>query len=326
MNNKIERSSSHIIARRVNFNQDIAYIIDNAGIKYGFAAEVIRIITYLAYAEYIGAYPVVDFRQDWTYRENKMISGTSNPWEYYFEQPMDKSLNDIADAPRIYGEYPQNLFGEILLCDGIYYPYAINEKFDLRASKIYKKYIKIRSNIQSFIEETISSFGINRKTLGVHVRRKVFLNGIKKHPHVADLGDYFKAIDTAFETRDINKIFLATVESDTVIRFKNRYGDKCVVFDDVLRSEDGEVQIMHSERENHNYLLGIEVLRDIYTLSRCGGLVAGMSNVSRLAEIINISEGKKYVFKKVFDLGIYKEGISLTEYRDKIKKQCEERP
>ena len=77
MNNKIERSSSHIIARRVNFNQDIAYIIDNAGIKYGFAAEVIRIITYLAYAEYIGAYPVVDFRQDWTYRENKMISGTS---------------------------------------------------------------------------------------------------------------------------------------------------------------------------------------------------------------------------------------------------------
>ncbi len=52
-----------------------------------------------------------------------------------------------------------------------------------------------------------------------------------------------------------------------------------------------------SERPLHHYKLGLEVLRDIYTLANCDSLVCGLSQVSIAAQYINAAIGRK--FKKV---------------------------
>ncbi len=40
------------------------------------------------------------------------------------------------------------------------------------------------------------------------------------------------------------------------------------------------------ERENHHYLLGLEIIRDVYTLAACTGFVCGMSYVSFVVQIL----------------------------------------
>ncbi len=84
-------------------------------------------------------------------------------------------------------------------------------------------------------------------------------------------------------------------------------------YQDVIRSS-GTDTVMHSsvERENHHYLLGMEVLRDMITLSKCGGFIAGLSQVSIAARIFRQSYGYSYTDEKVLDRGIqYKNGKNI---------------
>ena len=43
---------------------------------------------------------------------------------------------------------------------------------------------------------------------------------------------------------------------------------------------------IEKNRENHHYLLGLEIIRDVYTLAACRGFVCGMSYVGFMVQII----------------------------------------
>ena len=51
-------------------------------------------------------------------------------------------------------------------------------------------------------------------------------------------------------------------------------------------------------------LLGYEVLRDMYTLASCDGLVAGLSQVSYAARICKRSRNEKYDIEMILNKGI----------------------
>ena len=99
------------------------------------------------------------------------------------------------------------------------------------------------------------------------------------------------------------RIFLATDDVDTVNLFKKEFGEKLLTYADVTRS-DGEVSVAFSEagRMNHHYLLGQEVLRDMYTLAKCDGLIAGKSQVSICAYIQKRTTGD-YCYREILDAG-----------------------
>ena len=67
---------------------------------------------------------------------------------------------------------------------------------------------------------------------------------------------------------------------------------------------DETVMKSTSERENHHYKLGLEVLRDMYTLSCCNGIIAGLSNVSIFARIVKLSRGCDFEFMNYLNKGI----------------------
>ena len=126
-------------------------------------------------------------------------------------------------------------------------------------------------------------------------------NGVKKAE------DYFNVIDKAIIENGFEYIFLATDDSRKLELFIKRYNDKLIYFKDVHRS-DGIVNVTFekNDREHNNYLNGLECLRDIYTMSYCNGLVAGLSQVSVCARIVNRSLDKKFEFEKIIDNGIYR--------------------
>ena len=108
-----------------------------------------------------------------------------------------------------------------------------------------------------------------------------------------------------FESFDFDQIFLATDDSEAIEVFANKFGDKLVYYKDVIRTS-GDETVMKStvDRPLHHYNLGIEVIRDSYTLSLCSGLIAGLSNVSIFSRLMKQSEGKRYDYLKILDKGI----------------------
>lgn len=90
---------------------------------------------------------------------------------------------------------------------------------------------------------------------------------------------------------------------------KKAFGSKLLFYSDVKRtSEQQSVAFSDSRRKNHHFRLGLEVLRDAYTLAMCDGLIAGVSQVSICSEIVKKSKGEKYTYKKICDKGVYHNG------------------
>jgi hypothetical protein len=98
--------------------------------------------------------------------------------------------------------------------------------------------------------------------------------------------------------KDYEVIFLATDEKEALETFRREFGDIVKAFDDVWRAEEGDESVAYSssDRENHHYLLGLEVLRDEYMLTRCDGLVCGISNLTLSARMM-----RKAWYEKEYD-------------------------
>lgn len=105
-------------------------------------------------------------------------------------------------------------------------------------------------------------------------------------------------------------------------QFKEKFGSKLVYYD-VIRS-NGTVMncFIEKERENHHYLLGLEIIRDVYTLAACQGLVCGMSYVSFIVQVLKKANNQTFsAFYRIFK-GLAKDGVELTDSkaREKLEK------
>lgn len=90
------------------------------------------------------------------------------------------------------------------------------------------------------------------------------------------------------KAKEYEVVFLATDEQEAVEIFRKEFGAALKVFEDTWRAsgEDESVAYSHANRKNHHYLLGLEVLRDQYMLTRCAGLVGGVSNLTLSARMM----------------------------------------
>ena len=150
---------------------------------------------------------------------------------------------------------------------------------------------------------------IDDNTLGVHVRGTDFNNHLYDHPTQVTSNQHVEVALNAMEKYGFTKVFVATDEEKILEQFKTVFGDNLVYYSDVYRSTDGKaVHLSNVARENHKYLAGLEVLRDMYTLSYCKGFIAGISMVSTSVLITKESRNEKFVYKNIIDNGINKSG------------------
>ena len=105
------------------------------------------------------------------------------------------------------------------------------------------------------------------------------------HPYPPTKKQMLKAISEALEFGDFENIFILTEQEDYLDYFARHFGKKLLASDSLRARRRNLYRI--SPRENHRFLLGLEVLRDVELLSNCGGLVSGSSNVSEMAILLN---------------------------------------
>lgn len=271
----------------------------------GFFADFNKLLAYLYFADQMNLIPVVEFSEESRYAEDHPVNGTTNPFEYYFDQPGDIKLQDI----RNYGCVVKSKRENVILANNLNDQkggYTKTERHLDEMGRIFEKYIRVNSTVRNLLHEDWKKLGtMEGKILGVHVRGTDFKWNYNGHPIIVSPEEYLKKAEDIYGEGNYNHIFLATDDKSALKLFQDRFGEKLCFYQDATR-DDGMESVMNSasSRPNHHYLLGYEVLRDMYTLASCDGLVAGLSQVSYAARICKRSRNEKYDIEMILNKGI----------------------
>ena len=252
----------------------------------GFFSNYVYALTHIAYAKDRGWIPVVDMRNYHTlYSENHPVNGSRNDWEHYFLQPVDTRTAYKS--------------GRFILSDGLdrrkeWNPFTeTDSEISLnpcRADELKKNcadYMRIRPEIRESFEFWADEHFKGKKVLGVHWRGTDKRNPPPGHRSFTPIESLLDAILEIKDRRNPDLIFLASDEKG--IRKQLEDATRLpIIVTDAFRLDWGDVRGLHTARirharKDHRYLLGLEVLRDAWLLSRCDFLVHGHSNVINAA-------------------------------------------
>lgn len=270
----------------------------------GFFSNFNRVLAYLYFADQYHLTPVVEFSAENAYAEGHPVNGSSNPFEYYFRQPAEISLEEMKRRSVVLKSRRENswLANEL---DEEAVNYMHSERFVCEMGRMIRTYIRLNPVIEGEMKETRQFLLKGKKTLGVHVRGTDFKWNYNGHPVCITTEEYLEKAKSLMQKNNYEQVFLATDDLDAVSKFSEAFGSRLVYYRDVTRS-NGDITVMKSEsdRENHHYLLGIEVLRDAMTLADCDGLLAGLSQVSYAVRFQKESYGKSFEDMVIINKGI----------------------
>ena len=287
----------------------------------GFFALFHRMLCGLYFADKMGMVPVVDCWNDCAYEEPVPVNGSKNVFEYYVKPVSDISLKSALNSQCVMKIINPNM-------DMVFFDYKC-EWFDMsddyieEMGRLCREYIRFNEATARAIENDRKQVYREGKTLGVHFRGTDYAIGAMGHPYALSVEDYYEFIDEALNKCGFQYIFLATDDKNALQKMRERYAG-ILCYSDVLRGE-GKMSVAFVESndtELPNYRRGYEVLRDVMTLSRCDGLIAGQSQVSTGARIFNASGEHQYVYCRILSKGICRAGVDwIKEYNRTVRKE-----
>ena len=291
-----------------SFNRDtMLYCIYEDGINLGFFAMYRHWLEYLYFADICGYTPVIRAGKNFEYQEEHAIGGTKNAFEYFFKQPSAVKVQDVKYSYKVMWSSPVHREMVELVYTGKMDHYGYTEKYMREMGEIVRKYVAFNERTSNYVNEGMSKIGIgDGKALGIHIRGTDFRGRYNNHPVFVTDQDCFHEIDRMMQKNRYDKIFVATDDQRILDAFLVEYGNLICCYHDVVRGRNNKsVAFSTSDRKNHKYLLGLEVIRDMYTLSKCDGLIAGISQVAICAQINKLSRHETYEDLCILDKGIY---------------------
>lgn len=272
----------------------IVYHIKEYGCSVGFFAEFLYTLIRLYFAADRGFVPYVDWGDSCLYYEEGGIQNEQNAFLYYFEPVSD--VKSIANAAHALEATPYHIL-EVQNCLNTH-GYAVTDEYMNALSGMIKEYIQYNKRTREYLEGGYNELVGNKKALAVHFRGTDYRRQYNNHPVFITLDQEIEKVKEVFQTGKYEMIFLATDEQEAVDAFKREFGECVKCFDDTWRADGGDESVAYSnsKRKNHHYLLGLEVLRDQYMLTRCDGLVCGISNLTLSARMM-----RKAWYEKDYD-------------------------
>ena len=290
-----------------NKDKTIYVICENNG-ALGFFAMYRYWLEYLYFADICGYYPVISGGSKFAYREEGRVLGKKNPFEYYFYQPAGVELKQVRSSYHVICSHKLHRTIVELVYTGRYSNYFSNSNYMDAMSGIVKKYMKFNDRTWQFLTNGLNKLGFkNKKMIGVHVRGTDFRSNYNKHPVYVTAEDCFSEIERISKEKSYDKIFVATDDKRILGQFIERYGDRICYYADVVRNDRNKSVIFEEKNtKNYKYRLGLEVIRDMYTLANCDALVAGISQVAICAQINKLAMEEAYEDVIIIDKGINK--------------------
>lgn len=291
------------------YRGQVVYRIEAFGRSVGFFAEFLYALIRLCFAADRGFTPYINWGENFLYYEADGIDHEHNAFLYYFEPVSEVKSVDNAAYVLLATEDHIGDVTKRLNASG----YTITDEYMAALSDAAKRYIRYNHKTKVFLEDGYHTLIGNRKALAVHFRGTDYRRQYNNHPVFVTIEQEIEIVRNILDEKDYDVIFLATDEQEAVEIFRREFGEKLKVFEDTWRADSGNESIAfsHADRKNHHYLLGLEVLRDQYMLTRCEGLVCGISNLTLSARIMR----KAWYDKDYEDLIVLDSGLNHNTNR-----------
>lgn len=193
-----------------------------------------------------------------------------NVWDYYFHQPFQFTKEEIINHPKEQAIFIEN---EKAVPIGVT-SRPTPEMIDI-GKAITKKYIKVKPHVLEKVDGFINEAFGDKKYFAIHKRGT---------DHARDSGnpllsleEYTAQADKFFDNYEFG--LLCTDEDSTVKAFKERYGEKIKVYDDMIRCDN--IQGVHyTVGRNNPYKMGEDVIIDSLLMAKSDHLIRTVSNVT----------------------------------------------
>jgi hypothetical protein len=286
----------------------------------GFWADIDHVLGQLLLAEMTGRKPIVYWGKHSLYHDDNC----ENTFELYYEPVSDVTLEPLmadtvsyfppkwaqynllysdnnkwdGDYSRMAGLYCLNRDEDVIVSD--FHTYVndlapwINERSPLSkmdAETIYrylfKKYLKLKPDIQEEINQYWAEHIKNRPVLAVHIRGS---DKIIESQELKEINaQYGNHIDQYLADRPEMMIFLLTDSTVILEEYREKYKDK-LLHRDCART-NSSVGI-HYQKHDNKRRVGIDVITDTYLASMCDAFIGyGGTNVS--TTILHLKNWKK---------------------------------
>lgn len=300
----------------INAHGKAVYFIEEDNKDLGFCAMYRAWLEYIYLADVCGLIPVIRAGRHFAYREDSMVNGTRNAFEYYFKQPAPVGVGAAGRKRNVLQSCVFHREMVELVLTGKCAHYGYTKRYMHEMARIIRKYISFNAQTQQYMDDGIEKMGIrDAKVLGVHIRGTDFRAKYDNHPVYVTEEDCFWEVDRLLQESAYEKIFVATDDARILKNFLIKYGEKMCFYEDVERSsKNRSVAFSKNSRRQHKYLLGLEVIRDMYTLSKCAGLVAGISQVAICAQIHKLADRQQYEDIRIIDKGIYQNSHNFIRF------------
>lgn len=228
--------------------------------------------------------------------ESQIIFDTMNSWEYYFKQ-IDRPFSNFIDLDSV-------KIDSVLKYDK---KYTHSDQICLELKKLFWDNFSLRPEIKFEIEDFLKQNFQNKITLGAQIRLTDMTN--TPNHNVKKFEDYVIKIKSILsKNSEIQQVFLAT-DDETIIEKLIERIDVPVIFQkNIYRATNHKKDLNPYDRyeyfrPNHKYLLGKEVIIDIFLLSNCDYILkADVSSVSQLAVIFSQKIKKTYFMRANFEI------------------------
>ena len=271
----------------------------------GFFAILRAALDYCCYADEHGFIPYIIYNKDILYFEKALFLGTNNPFEYYFEQLEKLPFVEMLQKRDFIKCRPEHLSAIELKYNLKPSSYIVEESYIEKMAGIYKKYIHLNTTTEQKICQNVMKCLRGKRTLGVHIRGTDFYKEFNNHPIPVSVDEYIRIIDKEIEKERYEQVFVATDDLRCLKELKQKIKIPLIYYKNTMRSSGNKsVAFERSERRNNNYLLGLEVLKDVYTLAASDGFVGCLSQVDIFVQIIKRSQGQRFRSLIIIDKGI----------------------
>ena len=212
---------------------------------------------------------------------------TKNCWEFYFDQ------SSIQDG-EIFKKTNSLVQGKINYTSNFLVP----NDFENLKKKFYKSF-QLKPYIIKILEEFHTNNLSGKITLGVQIR----LTDMKNNHSVSGLDSYIRKINEIIETNpQIEQIFISTDDNKVISTLENTFTKKIIYHEGIFRADESNLHLnpydrFNSSRQHHKYYLGLEVILEIFTLTRCDYMLK--ADVSSLSMVATILSDK---IKKIYEL------------------------
>lgn len=224
------------------------------------------------------------------------VDDTWHVWQQMFEQPVfeleeGEQLSDLNPSDVDFTLHTASSIAQCRIVRKVWY-------------KLINDFSRLNKNEKEYIDNEIRDIlGQGKKVLGVVCRGTDYKD--VKWKAQPDIPIVIAEVKQWMQKYGYDKVYLATEDKTIYEQFEEALPGKILTnkrtyYDEAIKNQGktwiGEVSF---ERDNDNYLKGIEYLSSIYILANCDALLAGHCGASGMALLLN---GEKYERFKEYKL------------------------